>query len=223
MTQNVKCSEDTIMDAMASEPTAGIEEKPRDHHVCPWWVGYLIASPLRKLGENPGAILDSLVEPGMTAVDVGCAMGFFSLPLATKVGESGRVVCVDVQERMLSTLERRARRKGLDQIIETRLATQENLGLEDLEGEADLLLAIHVLHETAYPRRFLTRCLKTLCPGGKLLMIEPKGHVSDDDFEDSRLLAIDVGFSDLGRRDLKKSRGLVLVRPTLDERRPASG
>ena len=85
------------MDAMASELTAGVEEKPRDHHVCPWWIGYLIASHLRKLGENPDTILGPLVEPGMTVVDVGCAMGFFSLPLARMVGESGRVLCVDVQ------------------------------------------------------------------------------------------------------------------------------
>lgn len=216
MAQNVKYSEDTIMDAMASDFTAKIEENPRDHHVCPWWVGYLIASPLRKLGENPDTILTPLVEPGMTAVDIGCAMGFFSLPLARMVGESGRVVCVDVQERMLAALERRARRKGLDHTIETRLATQEDLGLEDLEGAADLLLAIHVLHETAYPRRFLTRCLDTLRPGGKLLVIEPKGHVSAEDFEASRLQAIEVGFSEVEPRELKKSRGLLLVKPEVD-------
>jgi 2-polyprenyl-3-methyl-5-hydroxy-6-metoxy-1,4-benzoquinol methylase len=204
------------MDEMTSHFTAESEEKPRKHHVCPWWVGYLIASPLRKLGENPNTILAPLVEPGMTAVDIGSAMGFFSLPLARMVGGSGRVVCVDVQERMLAALGRRARRKGLDQIIEIRLATQEDLGLEDLEGEADLLLAIHVLHETAYPRRFLTRCLATLRPGGKLLVIEPKGHVSDEDFEASRLLAVDVGFSDLERRDLKRSWGMVLGKPAGD-------
>lgn len=201
------------MDTMTSGFAVEIEEKPRNHHVCPWWVGYLIASPLRKLGEDPETILSPLVEPGMTAVDVGCAMGFFSLPLARMVGDSGRVVCVDVQRRMLAALERRARRKGIDRIIETRLVTQENLGLEDLAGQADLVLAIHVLHETAYPRRFLIRCLETLRPGGKLLVIEPKGHVSYDAFEKSRILAIEVGFSDSECRDLRRSRGRVLTRP----------
>ena len=155
----------------------------------------------------------------MTAVDLGCAMGFFSLPLARMVGRSGRVVCVDVQQRMLAALEQRARRKDLDHIIETRLATQEDLGLDDLAGAAHLLLAIHVLHETAYPRRFLTRCLETLRPEGRLLVIEPNGHVSEEDFEESRLLAIEVGFSDLGRRDLKKSRGLLLAKPTVEVNR----
>jgi 2-polyprenyl-3-methyl-5-hydroxy-6-metoxy-1,4-benzoquinol methylase len=207
------------MDARRLKLDAEIEESPRNHHVCPWWVGYLIANPLRKLGENPETILSPLVEPGITAVDIGCGMGFFSLPLARMIGGSGRVVCVDVQERMLATLERRARRRDLDQIVETRLATQEDLGLEDLEGQADLLLAIHVLHETAYPRRFLGRCLEILRTGGKLLVIEPRGHVSDEDFEASRLLAVDVGFSGLENQTLKRSRGLVLEKPSGDQRR----
>jgi 2-polyprenyl-3-methyl-5-hydroxy-6-metoxy-1,4-benzoquinol methylase len=202
------------MDAMPSRPLADAEEKPRDHHVCPWWVGYLITSPLRKLGENPDKILTPLVTPGMTAVDIGCGMGFFGLPLARLVGNSGRVVCVDVQQKMLASLDRRAKRKGLGDIIETRLASQEDLGLGDLAGQADLVLAVHVLHETAYPQRFLTTCHELLRPGGRLLIIEPNGHVSDEDFEESRQLALAVGYSEVGGDALSKSRTLLLSKPS---------
>jgi ubiquinone/menaquinone biosynthesis C-methylase UbiE len=175
-------------------------------------MGFVIASPLRKLGENPEKILPPLVEPGMTAVDIGSAMGFFSLPLARMVGASGRVVCVDIQERMLRSLVRRARKKGLENIIETRVATTKSLGLDDLQGAADLALAIHVVHETAYPRTFLAQCHDVLRPGGKLLLLEPRGHVSEDDFEATRQLALDVGFSDGGSSQLKKSLMSVLER-----------
>jgi ubiquinone/menaquinone biosynthesis C-methylase UbiE len=187
-----------------------IDEQPRDHHECPWWIGYLIASPLRKLGENPEKILRPLVEPGMTAVDVGSAMGFFSLPLARLVGDTGRVVCVDVQQRMLSALARRARRKKLDGIIETRRCTQEDLGLDDLAGEADLALAIHVVHESAYPRRFLTQIREALCPGGRLLVIEPKGHVSDEEFETTRSTGLELGFREVESSWLPSSRSMLL-------------
>ena len=197
----------------ATQLQTPVEETPRDHHVCPWWVGYLIASPLRKLGENPKKILDPLVEPGMTAIDIGSAMGFFSLPLARMVGEHGRVVCLDVQERMLASLSRRARRAGLDHIIEPRLCTQEDLGLEYLGGGADLALAIHVVHETAYPRRFLKQCVDALRPGGRLLVIEPSGHVSEEDFESTRRLGLDVGFAEVDFQILKKSRSMVLEKP----------
>jgi ubiquinone/menaquinone biosynthesis C-methylase UbiE len=198
------------MVAMPSHAMVEGEEEPRGHHVCPWWVGYLITNPLRKLGENPDTILAPLARPGMTAIDIGCGMGVFSLPLARLVGDSGRVICVDVQHRMLSSLERRARRKGLSETIECRLASQEDVAIVDLKEQADLVLAVHVLHETAYPRRFLTSCFEALRPGGKMLVLEPKGHVSDDDFEATLRTAFEVGFVEAEHDDLKKSRAVVL-------------
>lgn len=194
-------------------PRAAAGESPRKRHVCPWWMGYLIASPLRKLGENPNKILAPLVEPGMTAVDIGCAMGFFSLPLAHMVGNDGRVVCVDLQRRMLSTLKRRARRRHLDHIIEIRQCTEDELGLDDLTGQADLVLAVHVVHEVPDPRRFLTSCRSILRPGGVLLLIEPKGHVSTDEFEATRMLAAGLGFGPRRFTALWRSLELILERP----------
>lgn len=44
----------------------------------------------------------------MTVLDVGSAMGFFSLPMAEMVGPGGKVVCIDVQLKMLQVLRRRA-------------------------------------------------------------------------------------------------------------------
>lgn len=170
-----------------------IDEPPRQRHVCPWWMGYVIASPLRRLVENPEKILAPLVSSGMTAVDIGCAMGFFSLPLARMVGDGGRVVCADLQPRMLSTLKRRARKRGLDHIIEARLCTEDDLGLHDLAGRADLVLAVHVVHEVVHPERFLTTCRSILRPGGLLLLIEPRGHVSAREFEATADLAHQVG------------------------------
>ncbi|MEJ2583284.1 MAG: class I SAM-dependent methyltransferase [Acidobacteriota bacterium] len=202
------------MNTLSSPESTVAAESPRDHHVCPWWVGYLITNPIRKLGENPETILAQYARPGMAAVDIGCGMGFFALPLARLIGDGGRVVCVDIQEKMLSSLRRRARRKGVDHIVETRLATQENLALDDLTGEVDLAIAAHVLHETRYPRRVLGQCYQILRPGGHLLVIEPNGHVTHEDFEASRRLALDIGFSDVRKESLKRSRGLALAKPT---------
>jgi len=57
--------------------------------VYPVWVGYLLASPIRKLFQNLHKILGHYIEKGMKVLDVGCAMGFFSLPLAGMVGPMG--------------------------------------------------------------------------------------------------------------------------------------
>jgi SAM-dependent methyltransferase len=188
------------------------EEPSRHRHVCPVWIGYLLLSPLRRLAESPEAILAPLVSPGTTVVDLGSAMGYFSLPLARMVGESGRVVCVDLQERMLAVLRRRAARRGLTRRIETRLATQEEPGLAGLEGQAALVLAAHVVHEATRPRELLSACRDALRPGGRLLILEPRGHVSPAEFEHTRGLVVDSGLVERPAPALRRSHALLAER-----------
>ena len=99
-------------------------------HVCPLWVGYLLASPVRKLFQDPEKIVGQHVGYGMTVLDIGCAMGFFSLPLAEMVGVQGKVICIDLQERMIEILENRARKAGLSERIETRLCGRDSLVIQ---------------------------------------------------------------------------------------------
>jgi 2-polyprenyl-3-methyl-5-hydroxy-6-metoxy-1,4-benzoquinol methylase len=188
------------------------EEPSRQRHLCPVWIGYLLLSPLRRLAESPERILAPLVSPGTTVVDLGAAMGYFSLPLARMVGESGRVVCVDLQERMLAVLRRRAARRGLAERIETRLATQEEPGLTDLEGQAALVLAAHVVHESTRPQRFLGACRDALRPGGRLLVLEPRGHVSPAEFERTRGLVAATGLVEQPAPGLRRSYTLLAER-----------
>jgi len=158
------------------------DDRPQAHHVCPVWIGRLLTSPLRRLVENPTTILGPFVTPGSTVVDVGCAMGFHSLDLARLVGPKGRVICLDIQQGMLDGLVKRARRKKLEGIIEPRLCTQDGLELDDITGHAELVCAFNVLHETSFPERFLRECSTALAPEGRLLIVEPRGHVTADAF-----------------------------------------
>ncbi len=190
-----------------------MSEKTKKPHVCPWWLGYVLASPIRRVFEKPEEILRPLVQPGMTVLDVGSAMGYFSLPLARLVGSEGRVVCLDIQQRMLSTLNRRARRRGLNRIIETRLCSQDGLGVEDLAASAGLVTAFHVIHETVSPERFITECAATLAPGGHLLIAEPRGHVSEEELAATCDLARAAGLSNTETPRLKRSFTAVFVKP----------
>jgi len=52
------------------------------HKVCPWWLGYLLACPLRRLSQDPGRILAPYVRGGMAVLEPGPGMGFFTLKLA---------------------------------------------------------------------------------------------------------------------------------------------
>ena len=101
------------------------------HRVCPWWLGYFLVSPLRRLWQSPRRILSPHVSAGMTVIEPGCGMGFFTLELARLVGPRGKVIAIDLQSRMLAGLRRRAARAGLAERIEGRLVENASLGIED--------------------------------------------------------------------------------------------
>ena len=162
--------------------------------VCPVWVGYLLLNPLRKLWENPDKILAPFVDEGMTVLEPGCGMGFFTLSLARMVGSSGRVVTLDVQPKMLSVLRRRAERAGLLERIELRWVGSDGMGVKDLSGMVDLVAALHMVHEVPDQAVFFAEVREALKPDGKLLIMEPKGHVSQAQFEQTVSTAEKVGF-----------------------------
>ncbi|MFW5735624.1 MAG: class I SAM-dependent methyltransferase [Oceanidesulfovibrio sp.] len=164
-------------------------------HVCPPWIGRLLLCPGRKVFENPQAILGPYVRNGMTVLEPGCAMGYFTLPLARMVGPNGRVVALDVQQPMLDSLSRRAGRAGLADRIDMRLVECERMDIEDLAGAVDFAAAINVVHETPDPGCFLGEIYGALKPGRRLLIAEPGFHVSAAAFRKTMALAAESGFS----------------------------
>jgi ubiquinone/menaquinone biosynthesis C-methylase UbiE len=149
---------------------------------------------LRRLFENPYKILGRFVREGMIVLEPGCGMGYFTLPLARMVGSQGRVVAVEIQPKMLSVLSRRAQKAGLSNRIELHQTEAEGLGLEDLSGKVDLATALHMVHEVPDQDVFFTEVWKALKPGGKLFVVEPKGHVSQNRFEETVANAEKIGF-----------------------------
>jgi SAM-dependent methyltransferase len=156
-----------------------------DHHVCPIWVGYLLANPVRALFQDPEKILGPHVAPGMRVLDIGCAMGFFSLPLARLVGPGGRVVCVDLQQTMLDSLARRARRANLLDRIEIRRCDADSLRIPDLHDQIHFALLFAVIHEVGNRARLFTEVHDALRPSGRVLFAEPKGHIPRNAFDES--------------------------------------
>lgn len=161
--------------------------------VCPWWIGYVLVSPLRRLLQDPAAILRPYVGEGMTVLEPGPGMGFFTLEAARRVGPRGRVVAVDLQPRMLSALRRRAARAGVADRIETREARPETLGVADLAGKVDVALALLVVHEFPDAARFFAEVRATLAPRGKVLVVEPRGHVAPAAFDGEMAAAARAG------------------------------
>jgi ubiquinone/menaquinone biosynthesis C-methylase UbiE len=182
------------------------------HHVCPWWVGYLLISPLRRLAQDPRKILAGHVREGMVVLEPGPGLGFFTLELARMVGPRGRVIAVDVQPRMLDGLRKRAAKAGLASRVEGRIATSETMGLDGDSGRVDFVLVFAVVHEVPDQAGFLRQLGAALKPGGRMLLAEPKGHVSKSDFEETLRLASAVGLRMEGTPNVARSHAAVLIK-----------
>jgi len=182
-----------------------------DLHVCPWWLGYFLASPIRKLWQSPESILGPFIQKGYTVLDVGSAMGFFSLPMARLVGENGRVVCVDVQQKMIDGLKKRATKAGLVGRMEFRVCESATLAIADLNGTIDFALAFAVVHEAPDAERLFAEIHKALKISGRLLLSEPTGHVSEQAFAKTLSTAQSVGFQIVSAAAIARSHSRLLT------------
>ena len=157
-----------------------IEKRFNKKYVCPWWLCFTFDNPLRKLFHNPIQILSPYVHQGNTAIDIGPGMGYFSLPMAELVGSGGRVIAIDIQQKMLSALTARAKKKGVSDRIQTHLAGPDSLGYHE---KADFILAFWMVHEVPDQERFLSEINDLMKPQGLFLLVEPVIHVSKKSFQ----------------------------------------
>jgi ubiquinone/menaquinone biosynthesis C-methylase UbiE len=154
----------------------------------------MLISPLRRFLENPAQILGPYVRGGMTVLEIGPGMGYYSLPLARMVGKNGRVICVDLQEKMLQSLRRRAAKAGVLDRITTIVASSDSLCLEAHQSSVDFVFVFAVVHEVPDQAKLFEQAHRAMKPGGLLLFAEPKGHVKPHEFEKSVELAKSEGF-----------------------------
>lgn len=183
------------------------------HSVCPWWIGYLLASPVRKwIGQDPEKILSPYVREGMTVLEPGPGMGFFTIPLARMVGSSGRVIAVDVQPKMIESLKRRAAKANVLDRIDARVTSSETMGIADLEGKVDLTLAFAMVHELPDAGHFFAEVSRASKPNARVLLVEPSGHVPDRMFSAELAAAAATGLNVVERPAIRRSLAVLLVK-----------
>jgi ubiquinone/menaquinone biosynthesis C-methylase UbiE len=186
-------------------------------HVCPWWaVPFTINPPFRRLLHDPQKIVGPYVRHGMTVMDVGCGVGWFSIPMAKMVGAEGKVIAVDLQQQMLKMLWRRAEKAGVANRIEMHKCEPHRLGIE---AEADFALVFAMLHEVPDQPRLLDEIHECLKLDGKLLLAEPPLHVSAKTFAKEVSLAKEAGFQRVEQPRIRWSHAALLMNSDSETKR----
>jgi ubiquinone/menaquinone biosynthesis C-methylase UbiE len=162
---------------------------------------------LRKLFQNPRKIVAPYLEEGMTAFDLGCGPGFFTIEMAKIVGPSGEVVAVDLQDGMLEIVKKKIENTDLQNIIELHKCQSDKIGLTQA---ADFILIFYMLHEVPDQLAFLKEVHDLLKPNGKVLIVEPKFHVTKEDFKKYRELLKQIGFGIVEEPNVFFSRSFLI-------------
>ncbi len=183
------------------------------HRICPWWLGYFLISPLRRWFQDPVAIVKPYVREGMTILEPGPGMGFFTIEMARLVGASGLLVGVDIQPRMIAKLKRRLAKAGLLERTDARLASPDSLGVQDLHGKVDFVLAMAMVHEMPSSARFFAEVAQAMKPGATLLLAEPSGHVKKPAFESELQDAAAAGLEVTDHPTIRRSHAVLLKKP----------
>ena len=197
--------------ALNSTPSGGGDTVNGRTHIYPASRSGLLDNWVRRLVHPPGKLLREFIRPGNVVLDIGSGSGFFTRAMARMVGDTGRVIAVDLQEAMLQKVQETAQKEGLLPRIRLHKARPDTLDISRREC-ADFALAFYVVHEVPDAGRLLREIASLLVPGGRLLVVEPKGEVPAAVFERMVETAHSVGFRAMKRPKVLFSRAVVLQR-----------
>lgn len=123
---------------------------------------------------NPPKIIESLgiIKEGMKIADFGCGHGYFTIPLARKVGNYGKIYAIDVLPESLEAVNSRTKIEGI-QNVETKRGNLEKEGGSTLENEScDIVLMANLLFQTEDDQKVIQEARRILKPNGKIVFID---------------------------------------------------
>jgi len=126
--------------------------------------------PEREDEERSSRLLDALeLRDGETVVDLGAGSGYFTFRIAPRIGRTGKVLAVEIQDEMLQKIRQRAQALKITN-VEAVKGTETDPKLP-VKG-VDLVLMVDVYHELAYPFEVMTKIREALKPSGRLFVVE---------------------------------------------------
>jgi ubiquinone/menaquinone biosynthesis C-methylase UbiE len=170
----------------------------------------MLAASVRRLIHPPARLLRPYLSEGMTVMDIGCGMGFFSVPMAKMIGARGRMIAIDIQSRMLSGMAQYASKEAVADRIEPHLCGADSLRTEKWNGAVDFILLFMMLHEVTYQERMIREFYDALKPGGRLLLAEPIVHVGKKTYDSELAKMKNAGFRPLAAPKVPICRAALL-------------
>ena len=165
---------------------------------------------------NPKKVLETIpLREGMTACDLGCGSGGWTIPLA-KILNNGVVYAVDILEEALSALKGKIERERIGN-IRTILSDMEK-GVRIGDSSIDFVLLSNILFQVDNEKFVLEEVKRLLSPDGIALIVDWKedSPIGMKDrrvsFDKTRSIVNDLGFKIDKEFDAGKYHWAILIR-----------
>jgi protein-L-isoaspartate O-methyltransferase len=123
----------------------------------------------RSTEEQPQKMIDALnLAPTDTVAEIGAGTGYISFQLASRLPQ-GKVLAVDIQPEMISTLKTRIKETGAVN-VEPILSTEQSPNLPP--NSIDLAIMVDAYHEFNYPKEMMVAIAQALKPKGRVALVE---------------------------------------------------
>jgi len=109
------------------------------------------------------------ITRGMSVADIGAGEGYYTVRLAARVGETGRVLANDIDDDALRRLGDRIERERLENVAIVH-GSEDDPRLP--EASFDRIFLVHMYHEVAEPYAFLWRLRPALRRGGQVVVVD---------------------------------------------------
>ena len=132
--------------------------------------------------QMPVRVMDEIgVKEGMTVADVGAGDGYFTFPLGERVGNSGKVLACDIDDRALQVIRDKCTKRGIQNI-------SVMLGKEDdpliPQKIVDIILMVNTIHLIQNPSDYLKKLGESLNHGGSLVIVQWDADKMDSESTD---------------------------------------
>ncbi len=136
----------------------------------PEFMANLIDNPIRRKIQPPDlTAIRNGIRVGMTVLEIGPGNGTYTMAAARRVGDTGKLITIDIEPKMIERVTRRAYREGLKN-IEARVGDFYDLPFGD--GTFDLVYMIAVIGEIPDPVKAMQEFYRVLKPTGNLVFSE---------------------------------------------------
>jgi ubiquinone/menaquinone biosynthesis C-methylase UbiE len=148
-----------------------LSQRYKGTRACPYGLRWMLDNlPRRRVVHPLRSTVDSFrVDRARTVLELGPGPGYFSVEVARRLGPGGRLLCVDIQPKMITALRRRLQREAVANALPL---VGNALALPLADRSVDGAFLVTVLGEVPDRLKALAELRRVLKPGGILSITE---------------------------------------------------